>query len=259
MGHALAHFLYADQIMPKQAKTMGVRQAVRNKAKGLITETWQSQANLSLFLLLEVLIAFILPSLGFGKKDIQLYSDIGFTILLISGVAIAWGQWKLFVPTSLVAGAAMIVRWFEWYHHTQRMLLWSDWTTLVAVAMIALVLLSQIFRPGRMSHLRIQGAIAVYLLFGVIWAHAYHIVAILQPGSFHGPIEELTNLSGWAYYSYVTLTTVGYGDITPVSQVARTLSIAEALTGQLYLAVLIARLVAMEIVFWQQKVQNGEY
>ena len=69
--------------------------------------------------------------------------------------------------------------------------------------MIALVLLSQIFRPGRMSHLRIQGAIAVYLLFGVIWAHAYHIVAILQRRArFTGPIEELTNLSGWAYYSY---------------------------------------------------------
>ncbi len=235
------------------------RAAVRKKAKGLITETWQSQANLSLFLLLEILIAFILPSLGFGKEDIQLYSDIGFSVLLISGVAIAWGQWRLFVPTSIAAGMALVVRWVEWYRHTQRILLWSDWTTLIAVGMIAFVLLSQIFRPGRVSHLRIQGAIAVYLLFGVIWAHAYHIVAIVQPGSFHGPTEELTNMSGWAYYSYVTLTTVGYGDITPVTQVARTLSVGEALCGQLYLAVLIARLVAMEIVFWQQKVQNGEY
>lgn len=235
------------------------RAAVRKKAKGLITETWQSQANLSLFLLLEILIAFVLPSLGFGREDIQLYSDLGFSILLISGVAIAWGQWKLFVPTSLVAGIALAVRWIMWYHRTPRTLLWSDWTTLAAVGMIAVVLLSQIFRPGRVSHLRIQGAIAVYLLFGVIWAHAYHIVAVLHPGSFRGPTDELSNLGGWAYYSYVTLTTVGYGDITPVTQVARTLSIAEALCGQLYLAVLIARLVAMEIVFWQQKVQNGEY
>lgn len=235
------------------------RAAVRKRAKGLITETWQSQANLSLFLLLEILLAFILPSLGFGKEDTQLYSDIGFSILLTSGVAIAWGQWKLFVPTSVVAGTSLVVRWVEWYDHTDRMQLWSDWTTVLAVTMIALVLLSQVFRPGRVSHLRIQGAIAVYLLFGVLWAHAYHIVAILQPGSFRGPIDELTNLSGWAYYSYVTLTTVGYGDITPMSQVARTLSVGEALSGQLYLAVLIARLVAMEVVFWQQKVQNGEY
>ena len=58
---------------------MRVSQAVRKKAQGLIAETWQSQANLSLFLLLEILIAFMLPSLGFGKEDIQLYSDIGFS------------------------------------------------------------------------------------------------------------------------------------------------------------------------------------
>jgi len=238
---------------------MGVSQAVRKRAKGLITETWQSQANLSLFLLLEILIAFVLPSLGFGREDTLLYSDIGFSILLVSGVAIAWGRWKLFLPVCLVAGATLVVRWIDWHHRTIRMQLWNDSSTLIAIALIALVLLSEIFRPGRVSHLRIQGAIAVYLLFGVLWAHAYHIASLLNAGSFRGPAEELSNVGGWVYYSFVTLTTVGYGDITPVSQVARTLSVGEALTGQLYLAVLIARLVAMEIVFWQQKVQNGEY
>ena len=55
--------------------------AVRKRAQGLIAETWQSQANLSLFLGLEILIAFILPSLGFGREDTQLYSDIGFSVL----------------------------------------------------------------------------------------------------------------------------------------------------------------------------------
>jgi hypothetical protein len=233
------------------------RGAVRKKAKGLITETWQSQANLSLFLALEILIAFVLPSLGFGREDAQRYGDIGFSVMLISGVAIAWGQRKVFLLTSVIAGISMLVRWLAFFRRTPRLLLWSDWWTLAAVAAIALILLGQIFRPGRVTHLRIQGAIAVYLLFGVAWAHAYHIAALMVPGSFAGP-AELANVSGWAYYSFVTLTTVGYGDITPVSQVARTLSIAEALAGQLYLAVLIARLVAMEVVFWQQKVQNGD-
>ncbi len=238
---------------------MGVRQAVSKRARGLITETWQSQANLSLFLLLEVLIAFVLPSLGFGREDTLLYSDLGFSVLLVSGVAIAWGRWKVFLPVCMVAAVTLVVRWIDWHHRSIQMQLWNDWSTVIAVSSIALVLLSQIFRPGRVSHLRIQGAIAVYLLFGVLWAHAYHIAALSHPGSFKGPADELSNVGGWVYYSFVTLTTVGYGDITPVSQVARTLSIAEALTGQLYLAVLIARLVAMEIVFWQQKVQNGEY
>jgi len=232
--------------------------AVRKRAQGLFTETWQSQANLSLFLALEILIAFVLPSLGFGREDSQRYGDIGFSIMLVSGVAIAWGQRKFFVPTSIIAGVSLVVRWAAWFHHTPTLSLWSDWWSLAAVAAIAGVLLSQIFLPGRVTHLRLQGAIAVYLLFGVAWAHAYHIAALLAPGSFAGPVE-IGNVSSWAYYSFVTLTTVGYGDITPVTQVARTLSVGEALAGQLYLAVLIARLVAMEIVFWQQKVQSGDY
>ena len=61
----------------------------------------------------------------------------------------------------------------------------------------------------------------------------------------------------WAYYSYITLSTVGYGDITPVRPIARALSMGEALTGQLYLAVLIARLVAMEVITWQSKNQSS--
>jgi voltage-gated potassium channel Kch len=101
--------------------------------------------------------------------------------------------------------------------------------------------------------LRIQGAIAVYLLFGIGWAHAYHIAATLQPGSFSNSAAELSTVQDWAYYSFVTLTTLGYGDIVPVRQVARNLAITEALAGQLYLAVMLARLVAMEVITWQEK------
>ena len=61
----------------------------------------------------------------------------------------------------------------------------------------------------------------------------------------------------WIYFSYVTLTTVGYGDITPVLPIARTLAVGEALAGQLYLAVMIARLVAMEIVCWQENASGN--
>jgi voltage-gated potassium channel Kch len=63
----------------------------------------------------------------------------------------------------------------------------------------------------------------------------------------------VTSVSEWFYYSYVTLTTLGYGEITPISRVARALAIGEAVTGQLYLAVLIARLIGMEIISSQQK------
>src|ERR1017187_962036 len=86
-------------------------QDVRDRARALITESWQSQANLSLFLALMVLVAFVLPTMGFGKDDIKLYSNIAFTLLLISGVAIAWGRRKLFLLAGFLGNRAVAGPW----------------------------------------------------------------------------------------------------------------------------------------------------
>jgi hypothetical protein len=94
----------------------------------------------------------------------------------------------------------------------------------------------------------IYGALSVYLMLGLTWTMAYVLTQYLAPGSFTvAGAAEGVNLSGrdLLYFSYVTLTTLGYGDITPVSAPARALVVLEALTGVLYLAVLIARLIAI--------------
>jgi hypothetical protein len=96
-----------------------------------------------------------------------------------------------------------------------------------------------------------MGGVAGYLLIGVTWAFAYMLLveevpdAIHFPSSFAAiPAGEPTRL---VYFSFVTLTTVGYGDAYPVHRVARSLAIAEALIGQLYPAILIASLVGMAL------------
>lgn len=243
--------------MPEPAKQT-THNGVRDKARALLTQSWQSQANLSFFLALLVLVAFVLPSVGFGRDNTKLYSDIAFSLVLISGVAISWGQRWQFLLAGFVGSAALTVRWMAWFTPTTTLQLWADVWTLVAILVVALVLLAQVFRQGAVTSYRIQGAIAVYLAFGMGWAHAYHITELLHPGSF-SPEGAMSNVGDWVYYSFVTLSTVGYGDITAIRPIARSLSIGEALTGQLYLAVLIARLVAMEVVSWQSKVsQNSE-
>jgi len=242
--------------MSGSGKKLAANGDVREKARALIADSWQSQANLSFFLVLLVAIGFVLPAFGFGKEDTRLYSDVGFSLLLISGVVIAWGERKLFLLASFLGSAALAVRWMAFLTPTRTMELWSGAWSLVAILMIAMVLLRQVFRAGAVNTARIQGAIAVYLLFGIGWAHAYHMANILHPGSFNSPTGGLDSVMDWAYYSFVTLTTVGYGDITAVRPIARSLSVSEALTGQLYLAVLIARLVAMEVVSWQSKAQQ---
>ncbi len=96
---------------------------------------------------------------------------------------------------------------------------------------------------------RLVGAICVFLLLGVIWALAYSFLELVVPSSFAGvaPIRGPGWDNGWLYFSFVTLTTLGYGDITPVSATARSLAYLQAVVGQFYVAVLVAGLVSAYI------------
>src|SRR5262249_35830281 len=93
------------------------------------------------------------------------------------------------------------------------------------------------------------GSIAAYLMLGLMWTVAYWLVDQLTPGgafSFNTTrrAQSMNGFTGF-YFSFITLSTVGYGDITPVSRAARWLAAMEAMTGLLYVAVLIARLVSV--------------
>ncbi len=107
----------------------------------------------------------------------------------------------------------------------------------------------QVMFKGMVDSNKIIGAICIYMLIGVIWAFAYLIVEFIFPGSFshleadvwQGHLEELL------YYSMVTLTTLGYGDITPQQPVARFLAYMEAITGIFYTTVLVASLIGMRL------------
>jgi hypothetical protein len=97
----------------------------------------------------------------------------------------------------------------------------------------------------------------------MIWAFSYSLLEYLQPGSFSivreaavGGIPGLVGSSGFRgviYFSFTTLTTLGYGDITPLTGIAQNLSVLEAVVGQIYLVVLVARLVGLHIASSSQK------
>jgi voltage-gated potassium channel len=96
---------------------------------------------------------------------------------------------------------------------------------------------------------RLVGAISTYLLLGIAWALFHMLIEILFPGSFSGPEGPIGNTAQdtfqYIYYSFVTLASLGYGDITPIRPLAQTASYLEAVAGQLYIAILIGSLVGM--------------
>jgi hypothetical protein len=104
----------------------------------------------------------------------------------------------------------------------------------------------QVLLSNEISFNRVVGAICVYLLLGSIWAVSYAMIESISPGSFAG--AALENVAGWdtrwLYFSFITLTTLGYGDITPVTNTARVLVYTEAIVGVFYMAVMVAGLVS---------------
>jgi len=113
---------------------------------------------------------------------------------------------------------------------------------------MTILFLRHIFRQDEITREVIFGALTVYLLWGLMWTYGYALLEHLLPGSFSYP-DTLAKLdmNEFNYFSFVTMTTLGYGDISPVSQAARAMAITQAVTGHFYLAVLVARLVGLNI------------
>jgi hypothetical protein len=124
--------------------------------------------------------------------------------------------------------------------------LFFDFLFLLLVISIAL---QQVVFSDRINLHNVAGAACVYLLLGIIWSLAYYFINIILPGSFKGNLsfETQMQLNDFVYYSFVTLTTLGYGDIVPVSATARSLVYMEAVFGQFYIAILVAGLVSIHI------------
>jgi voltage-gated potassium channel len=118
--------------------------------------------------------------------------------------------------------------------------------TLLSFLMLAVrSALRQILFAKDIDANRLYGAVCVYLMLGVIWALMYSTLEHLDPSAFSGSLpvgSEDWNLE-WIYYSFVTLTTLGYGDILPVSATARALAYSQAVVGVFYMAMLVAALV----------------
>ena len=124
----------------------------------------------------------------------------------------------------------------------------------LAVTVFAMV--SRLFTARTVTVETISAAICAYLLMGIAWAYGFAILEMHTPGAFSSPLFQrgvgrtaplLASLHTFLYYSFVCLTTTGFGDISPVSEGARSLSVMEAVFGQLFMAVLIARLVGMQV------------
>lgn len=118
----------------------------------------------------------------------------------------------------------------------------------------------QVMFTGIIDRNKIIGAICIYILLGVVWAFGYLLIEAIFPHSFNGldhkPWQQ--NLQEMIYYSMVTLTTLGYGDITPNAPVARFMAYMESITGIFYTTVLVASLIGIRLASHHPENENHE-
>lgn len=173
--------------------------------------------------------------------------SLGFTGVFLAGGLIGdlGRRWRRTVLLLAAAGAIL-----GWLPVTSTPGFWRELylgLSIIFSFLICLALLRQVFRPGEINWHRFRGAIAVYVLLGFLFALAFVLLEDLAPGSFAGFDSQVRDhqIRDAVYFSFVTLTTVGYVDITPISEGARSFAIVEAILGQIFLAVLIGRLVTL--------------
>jgi len=195
-------------------------------------------------ILLMVVSPFVLDS-----PDGKVIEAALITLVFMSAVLAVGGRHRtLFVAAVLVAPAVV----GTWLDHFQPDLWPREWTLAAGALFAAFVimhLLRFILKAPRVDFQVLCAGISTYLMLALLWAFGYVLVARLVPPAFVVTIgtERHDLLEGFdaLYFSFCTLTTVGYGDIVPVARIARQLAVMEATTGTLFITVLIARLVSL--------------
>jgi voltage-gated potassium channel len=150
-------------------------------------------------------------------------------------------KWLLLIGGIIaVTGAAIATVNFFWNLHELRLVIMG----IIFVFCLASTWIASkgLLLSGSIDVNKIIGAICIYLLLGLNWSMFYLFINMAIPGSFHGLTspDVGTQLPEFLYYSFVTMTTLGYGDLTPVRPLARTFAYLAAILGQFYVAVLVA-------------------
>ncbi|MBI3797916.1 MAG: two pore domain potassium channel family protein [Deltaproteobacteria bacterium] len=156
---------------------------------------------------------------------------------------------------SVLGVVALAFRWATYVSESYVLQFISDSMGVLFFALIAVLILAAVLREHTVTGDTISGALCVYFLMALVWAFLFMLVESAHPGSFQitegkkiaaDPNHSLAPpLSVFIYFSLVTLSTVGYGDILPLTTPARGLAALEGVIGQFYLAVLVARLVGL--------------
>ncbi len=197
------------------------------------------------FLLIVLLLMMLLHPFISGERQGE-YFSAGFTLAFLAGLYAIRSERHTLVKGLFLIIPAMVGNWAALVIDSTVVLTISRVFEVAFLLFVTWVILRYLLTEREVTFDTINGAACAYIMIGLVFARAYEWLEAFEPGSFRG-ITEASHESTWEfiYFSLVTMTTLGYGDITPVHNAARSMATIEAVLGQFYVAVMVAYVVAI--------------
>jgi hypothetical protein len=190
-----------------------------------------------------------------AKAVDEVLLDVLSAIFLVAGVFTLGDDRRYRVASLILAGPAIVLGLVSHAFPLEvagTIHLWGRLAAALFLGFTVIALVRSVVTARAVNWETISAALAGYLIIGVAWTDIYCVLELTSPGSFTVPSSSADQLNDATeqqaileYFSFVTLATLGYGDVTPASRPARSLACLEAICGQLYLAVLVASLIGM--------------
>lgn len=222
-------------------------------ALGLTRSNWPGRYTILLF---SILIMILIQPIFSGHLRVQGLVTLSMSVVLLSALYTLNLSRAYFTLGILLMLPAFVSRWVLQFYHSIPLEVFAALSASSFILVTVIALVRELFSIRRVTLDSIAAAICAYLLLGVGWGFVFAVIELEHPGSFTAELFIPTAITGspiikslhnFVYYSFVCLTTTGYGDIAPKSDIARVMSVLESITGQMYLAILIARLVSLEV------------
>lgn len=192
---------------------------------------------------LAILELFVFPPLLDAGVVSQLHASAVYALSLLAGVVAVGHRPSVRVLAAVLVLAALVVHVLLLRAPGRDSAVADSALAMIVAGVFGVLVLAYALGKGPVTYHRVVGAVVAFLLVGVAWARAFHILVLLRPDALSLPTGS-SRYGELVYYSFATLTTLGYGN--PVHPLARSMTMAEALTGLLYPPILIARLVNLQ-------------
>jgi voltage-gated potassium channel len=178
----------------------------------------------------------------------RVFLEIFLTAIIISMLYVISNKKGFVIAGVLLAVVMLVSFWLVYFTQNKWIAAIGMVTGVLFVGLVISNILGSMLKSEGVDREIIYKAILLYLLAALMWAFLYTFLELVDPASFNIDLDQFRGYSlVFQYYSFVTITTLGYGDITPVTEVAKAFSVLEAVCGQLYLVVVVAWLVGMHV------------